>query len=139
MRLLIEIPEELYKTVQDGTYCGSLYEELKNGIPLDEKELKLKRWIEKDIETLNEIIESGWLISDIEKCTAIDACEDAITALKQYPVLDKVRAEIEQTTSRYCISRERGGSGQVEWSDRLIKESEVLEIIDKYRAESEKI
>jgi len=137
MRLLIEIPEEMYKTVQDGTYCGSLYEELKNGIPLDEKELKLKRWIEKDIETLNEIIESGWLISDIEKCTAIDACEDAITALKQYPVLDKVRAEIEQLTSRYSISKERGGMGQVEWSDRLIKESDVLQIIDKYRAESE--
>ena len=33
MRLLIEIPDEMYKTVQDGTYCGSLYEELKNGIP----------------------------------------------------------------------------------------------------------
>ena len=52
-------------------------------------------------------------------------------------VLDKIRAEIEQTTSRYTISRERGAMGQVEWSDRLIKESEVLEIIDKYKAESE--
>lgn len=29
--------------------------------------------------------------------------------------------------------------GQVEWSDRLIKESEVLEILDKYKAESEDI
>jgi len=52
-------------------------------------------------------------------------------------VLDKIRAEIEKTTSRYTISRERGAMGQVEWSDRLIKESEVLEIIDKYKAESE--
>ena len=58
-------------------------------------------------------------------------------ALKQELIIDKIRAEIEQTTSRYCISRERGGSGQVEWSDRLIKESEVLEIIDKHKAESE--
>ena len=56
---------------------------------------------------------------------------------EQEPILDKIRAEIEQTTSRYCISRERGGSGQVEWSDRLIKESEVLEIIDKYKAKTE--
>jgi hypothetical protein len=54
-------------------------------------------------------------------------------------VLDKIRAEIEKTTSRYTISRERGAMGQVEWSDRLIKESEVLEIINKYKAESEVI
>ena len=52
-------------------------------------------------------------------------------------VLDKIRAEIEQTTSRYSISRERGEMGQVEWSDNLIKESEVLKIIDKYKSESE--
>ena len=58
-------------------------------------------------------------------------------AMKQEPVLDKIRAEIEQTVSRYTISRERGCTGQVEWSDRLIKESEVLQIIDKYKTESE--
>ena len=52
-------------------------------------------------------------------------------------VLDKIRAEIEHTTSRYCVSRERGGSGIVVWSDRLIKESEVLKIIDKYKAGEE--
>ena len=52
-------------------------------------------------------------------------------------VLDKIRAEIEQLTSRYSISKERRGMGQVEWSDRLIKESNVLQIIDKYKAESE--
>jgi len=57
--------------------------------------------------------------------------------LEQEPILDKIRAEIEKTTSRYTISRERGAMGQVEWSDRLIKESEVLEIIDKYKAESD--
>ena len=63
--------------------------------------------------------------------------EKAIRALQQESILDKIRAEIEKTTSRYTISRERGAMGQVEWSDRLIKESEVLEIIDKYKAESE--
>ena len=52
-------------------------------------------------------------------------------------VLDKIKAEIEQTTSRYTISRERDAMGQVEWSDRLIKESEILEILDKYKVESE--
>lgn len=49
----------------------------------------------------------------------------------------KIIVEIEQTTSRYTISRERGTIGQVEWSDRLIKESEVLEILKKYKVESE--
>lgn len=78
---------------------------------------------------------------------------DAIKALEQEPfinkscvsggvckhdkqkVLDKIRAEIEQITSRYSISRERGGMGRVEWSDNLIKESEVLKILDKYKAD----
>ena len=34
MRLVIDIPDRMYDTVKDGTYCGSLYNELKNGIPL---------------------------------------------------------------------------------------------------------
>ena len=34
MQIVIDIPEEMYRTVQDGTYCGSLYEELKTGTPL---------------------------------------------------------------------------------------------------------
>ena len=54
-------------------------------------------------------------------------------------VLDEIRTEIKQTVSRYSISRERGCMGQVEWSDRLIKESEILQIIDKYKAESEEV
>ena len=51
--------------------------------------------------------------------------------------LDKIRAEIEQLTSRYSISKERGGMGIVEWSDRLIEESDVLQVIDKYKADKE--
>lgn len=41
--------------------------------------------IEKAIEMLNEIIDEGWLISDFDKCPAIDACEMAIEALEQEP------------------------------------------------------
>lgn len=48
-------------------------------------------------------------------------------------MLEKIENEIKQLTSRYTISREQGGMGQVEWSDRLIKESDVLNIINKYR------
>ena len=50
--------------------------------------------------------------------------------------IDAMRQEIEQLTSRYSISKERGGMGQVEWSDRLIKESDVLQIIDKHIGEN---
>jgi cell division septum initiation protein DivIVA len=67
-----------------------------------------------------------------KSCVSSGVCEH-----DKNKVLDKLRTEIEQLTSRYTISRERGGMGQVEWSDMLIKESEVLEIIDKYKAESE--
>lgn len=38
MRLMMDIPDKIYETVQNGTYCGTLYEELKNGIPLSESE-----------------------------------------------------------------------------------------------------
>lgn len=38
---------------------------------------------EKAIEILEEIIDKGWLISDFEKCVAIDACEMGIEAIKQ--------------------------------------------------------
>ena len=36
VKLIIEIPKPMYESVQNGTYCGNLYEELKNGTPLDE-------------------------------------------------------------------------------------------------------
>jgi hypothetical protein len=39
MKLIIDIPEEKYKTIQEGMYCGmldaDLYRDIKNGIPLD--------------------------------------------------------------------------------------------------------
>jgi len=35
MKLIIDIADDQYKAVQDGMWCGSLYEELKNGIPVE--------------------------------------------------------------------------------------------------------
>lgn len=137
MQILIEISEEKYNTIKNKMYCdiydAEVYESIANGTPLDEKELKLKRWIEKDIETLNYIIESGWLISDYDKCTAIDACEDAITALKQYPVLDKIRAEIEQKARPNEIGG-RGNGKSIRYGLCM-----ALEIIDKYRGNVDEI
>ena len=34
IELVIKIPEKIYESVMNGTYCGTLYQELKNGIPL---------------------------------------------------------------------------------------------------------
>jgi hypothetical protein len=34
MQMVIEISEEMYSNVMNGTYCGTLYEELKRGIVL---------------------------------------------------------------------------------------------------------
>ena len=43
MKIVIDIPEEVYKCVMDGTWCGSLYEELKNGVPV-EPDRKPGKW-----------------------------------------------------------------------------------------------
>ena len=45
---------------------------------------------EKAIKTLNEIIDEGWLISDMEKCTAIDACEFAIDRIHKYHKIEQI-------------------------------------------------
>lgn len=41
MKLVIDIKEEVYKSIQDNDYCGisnaDMYNAIKNGIPLPEK------------------------------------------------------------------------------------------------------
>jgi len=49
MKLIVDIPDKMYETVQDGTYCGTLYEELKNGTPLSESEDCVSREAVKEI------------------------------------------------------------------------------------------
>ena len=34
MKLVINIDEKIYESVMNGTYCGTLYQELKKGTPL---------------------------------------------------------------------------------------------------------
>ena len=41
----------------------------------------------------------------------------------------QTQTEIEMNASRYTLSKERGGMGQVEWSDQLIKVSDAVDII----------
>lgn len=85
-----------------------------------------------------QMIKYGFKAPDMTVTEFVEDCLPSVTPkAEQKDVLGKIRAEIEQLTSRYSISKERGGMGQVEWSDRLIKESDVLQIIDKYKADKE--
>lgn len=53
----------------------------------------MDRYKEKSIETLKEIIDEGWLISDMEKCTAIDACEFGISAIEKLDKIEQIIAD----------------------------------------------
>ena len=44
-----------------------------------------------------------------------------------------LRDKILGLSCRYSISRERGCGGQVEWSDRLIKQDDVLKVFEEYQ------
>jgi len=88
-----------------------------------EQRLELLRQIEKDIHVCS--LEST-LLDDAKSC----AIHSTIEELEQEPVLDKIRAEIEQEkledSPNFCIKAHNNAV------DR------VLVIIDKYKAESEK-
>lgn len=64
MQIVIDIPEELYQSVLNGTYCGTLYEELKNGTPLPNRmEVReMSEWIPIKYHeaTKEEIEENGY-------------------------------------------------------------------------------
>lgn len=107
-------------------------EELENAptveaIPKDQYEARLK----KNNELINDLEELRTMINKFAESYESRLKADMVA------MLDKIRAEINQLTSRYTISRERGCMGQVEWEDRLIREVDILQIIDKYKAEAE--
>ncbi len=52
VKLIVEIPRAMYEHIQNGTYCGALYKELKNGIPLD----TLKAEIKEKCDNINNVI-----------------------------------------------------------------------------------
>ena len=51
VKLIIEIPKAMYECIQNRLYCGSLYEYLEKGIPLDD----VKAEIEKKCDRINSI------------------------------------------------------------------------------------
>ena len=76
---------------------------------------------EKAIEILSDV-------GDINRCCAEDAVAlgMAIKALEQEDVLDNIRAEVEQITDTMGVSY-----------NQYVSKIDVLQIIDKYKAESE--
>lgn len=95
MRLLIEISDEMYKNVQDGTYCGSLYEELKKGKPQETVTEFADRCRECGREKVLDKIRA-----EIEKPLHDERCFDTADAKAQYialnwcvEIIDKYRAE----------------------------------------------
>jgi predicted aldo/keto reductase-like oxidoreductase len=62
-----------------------------------------------------------------------DNCKKIIKALEQEPVLDKIRAEIEN----HCGLEKENHCRYCSYCNNLMGIREILEIIDKYKAESE--
>ena len=73
---------------------------------------------------------------DMNDCTYgdVEPIQMAIKALEQEPVLDKIKAEIEELDERYVIG-DYGIYG--ENIPKYVRFCDVLKIIDKYKAESE--
>ena len=68
------------------------------------------------------------------KSLPITLIDYAIEALEQQPCEDAIsraraQTEIQMNAFRYTLAKERGGMGQVEWSDQLIKVSDAVDII----------
>ena len=81
-------------------------------------------------QALNYLKSSGFSKEQIK--AVVDALQGSPT--KNDLVVDcisrqQAQTEIEMNASRYTIARERGGIGQVEWSDQLIKVSDAVNII----------
>lgn len=105
--------------------------------------------VEGAIDILNLIIEEGWLISDLDKCKAIDACKLAINALKQESKWIPVGEELPIKSDYYLATiKESSGEKVVRsvWYDGEWKIASVVQNViawqplpDYYREESEAI
>lgn len=95
---------------------------------------------EEAIEILKEIIDEGWLISDFEKCVAIDACEMAIQALENEPFMNKpcISAGVCEHDKMQMLDNLRAEINSLHNGCGLFNDGvdASLKLIDKYRKES---
>ena len=80
IELVIKIPNEMYQKVLDGTYCGTLYEELKHGVLIPKGHGRL---IDADAVSLDDI--GFFSISDHQKMVhkLTTSCQTIIEADKE--------------------------------------------------------
>lgn len=84
-----------------------------------------RHWLKIELKT--------WEDESKSKHPIKEALGIAIKALEQEPVLDKIRAEIES----HCDLTKRNHCRYCSYCNNLMGVREILEIIDKYKGESE--
>jgi hypothetical protein len=87
----------------------------------------------EEIEELKGLAASMGLYDDKKPCKRAVILGKAIEALEQEPVLDKIKAKI-KGMYRVILKNTPDDNWAVRWNDCL---DEVVQIIDKYKAESE--
>lgn len=115
MKLIIDIPDEVYKAVQNGSYCGSLYEELQSAIPYEPKgdlisREALKKALKSNCDTLCNDKNTNWC----EHCCPLNDFEDLIDnapTIKTFTLADieeQYRKGLEKGLSEWETERPQG-------------------------------
>ena len=106
VELVIKIPEKIYESVMDGTYCGTLYQELKNGTLLPKEHGRLG-----DLDALEEEMEgginAGLMIDGYEDYSHINDTEDCLECVKYADALIKA--------NRFAPVKEKSKSRDDDW------------------------
>lgn len=94
VELVIKIPEKIYESVMDGTYCGTLYQELKNGtiLPKGHGRLGDLDKLEKEIDGG---IKAGLMIEGYENYSNIKDVDDCLECVKYAPTIIEADKEYE--------------------------------------------
>lgn len=132
MQIVIDIDENVYTRLfdnggDDESDIAKVCAAVRGGTPLPEQHGKL--------------IDADAVITKAIEDKEYEALELAIKALEQQPILDKIRAELEEKYGNYDICE---WFNDYDYEENDISEyrpigniADVLEIIDKYRKEAE--
>lgn len=95
IELVIKIPEKIYESVMDGTYCGTLYQELKNGTPLPKGHGRIGD-LDKLEKEIDGGIKAGLMIEGYENYSNINDVDDCLEYVKYAPtIIEADRSEEE--------------------------------------------
>lgn len=94
IELVIKIPEKIYESVMDGTYCGTLYQELKNGTPLPKGHGRIGD-LDKLEKEIDGGIKAGLMIEGYENYSNINDVDDCLEYVKYAPTIIEADKEYE--------------------------------------------